>query len=196
LPNNLVYLGPDLPPDGRLSLLLGHTLGIVEATPLRLNHRQTMLPAELVRDAPNAVGVLPVIGMILAAIHEGNGIPNDVCVNMVFILVDGINCLISFGKILLYILLRDGKSRLHRHLAGGEGLNEMIPLPSAFLTEGRFGVHHLMVRLAGTTVEAAHKEVSGGLLGVGDVLNGCVQIRFNGPDFGYGDCRSPPSSTV
>lgn len=84
------------------------------------------------------------------------------------------------GQMLMGELLGQLKGQLWRDLSRGKGLDDVVRLPSIGFADSPLGVHHLLVGMAGVTVQISRKHLFLGLILIGDVSDQHVQTAVFG----------------
>ena len=122
-----------------------------------LDHGQPVFPAKRIRRLPHS----PVVfggAVELDPIHKGNGVDNEVVVQVVFMVkVRGDKHLIPISPKALRQLDADLMGDLRGGLAGGKGLIPMVSHGAVFFTIAPFDRHHLFAGCAGEAIDAGHK---------------------------------------
>ena len=136
-------------------------------------HRQLVLPADLIRDFPQFLVVADFV-FELCAVLEGHRIYNKVAMHIVGIQVDGHEHLIPITPHLSCCLFTDGERLLRRDLTLTKALNAVVAHHLATQPEPPLDGDHLGVGVLCRAVNTAHKHFAIGFVIVLCVAQGGV----------------------
>ena len=167
LAKDSVDLLPYQPPHRGLAAFLGLPFAVVFAFALRVYHGQPMLLANSVRSSTDTLIVVFHGVPVHEAVYKGNAVENDVVVQMLFVQMCSNNDLITLPQKPLGKFHANSVGLLRCDLAGGKGLDNMIPFPlTVCLAPPSFRLHHVGIDRSPVTVYSGFKT---GLLGFGPV---------------------------
>ena len=110
---------------------------------LRLNDRQAALPAYLVGRAAQILKIALEVAAVFLPVHKGNGIENDMAVQMRPVNVGRHNNLVLVPQQTAGKFHPGGVGLVRRYLAGGVGMDDVVAQDAAFLIPAPLGGAHI-----------------------------------------------------
>ena len=201
-------------PNGRVNVLHdpGHhdfsplffrcPLGIMFSVALRLNDRQAALPAYLVGRAAQIPKITLEVAAVFLPVHKGNGIENDVTVEMRPVNMGRHNNLVLVPQQTAGKFHPGGVGLIRRYLAGGVGMDDMVAQNAALFVPAPLGGAHIRQGGVRVAVDACDKLVrlvrvlrigqrggEAGLFLVQHIVNAVIHAPVQGDDFVVGQLQ-------
>ena len=126
---------------------------------LWLDDRQAALPAHFVGDTAQVPKITLEVAAVLLSVHKGNGIENDVAVQVRPVNMGGNDNLVFVPQQTLGKLHTGGVGLVRCYLAGGVGMNNVIAEDAALFVPAFFGSAHIRQRGGRFAVNARDKPV-------------------------------------
>ena len=179
-----VYIPADKAADGGFALFFGVPLSVVFAFASWGDDGQIILPADGVGCFPDVSKVIMELVLILLSIHKGNGIKDNMAMEMGVIQVGGHDGLVFLAQQPTGKLHAQSVCLFRRDFAGGVGVDEVIPLYAACLTPSFFSGSHFGKRCLWETVDAVYKLSfrERGLGRIAGVLDAAIQTVVDDHD--------------
>ena len=177
--DNAVNVLPDDAPHGGPAVLLRFPFAVVLALALGGDDGQIVFAAQLIRGAAHLVVVALWAGVVFLPVHKGNGIDDDVVVQMGFVQMRPDDHLIPLSEHPPCKLHPNLMCLLRCNFAGGKGLDEVVAENAACFSPTLFGRRHFAESMFRTAaIQNSSKETLLCFLWVDNIPHTTVQSRF------------------
>ena len=169
---------------------------------LRLDDRQAALPAYLVGRAAQIPKITLEVAAVFLPVHKGNGIENDVTVQMRPVNVGRHNNLVLVPQQTAGKFHPGGVGLIRRYLAGGVGMDDMVAQNAALFVPAPLGGAHIRQGGVRVAVDACDKLVrlvrvlrigqrsgEAGLFFIQNIVDTVIHASMQGNDFVVGQLQ-------